>query len=170
MQWIDLLIGSAWSQRIVVLGTIGVYGYLLARKPDVARRSAEGGLRRFAGLFTLIVAALFLASAIGTLVPTGGARAVLGESAQVGGIVFAGLLGGLLPGGPYAVYPIIQGIGAQGASLAAVIAMLIGYGAIGIGRVAYGLVFFDVRTVATRVGIGIVGTALVAVVAFAILP
>lgn len=169
MQWVNLLVGSSWSQRIVILATILVYVYLVARRPEDARESVESGLRRFAGLVTLIVAALFLASAIGTLVPTELAESALGGDAGVRGVVLAGLLGGLVPGGPYAVYPIIQGIADQGASLAAVIAMMTGYGAIGIGRVAYGLVFFDVEIVGTRLVIGVLGTILVAVLAGLIL-
>lgn len=169
MQWVNLLLGRAWSQRIVIVSTILVYVYLVARRPTDARESVEKGGRRFAGLFTLIVAALFLASAIGTLVPTGLAHGTLGSAAGIRGVVLAGVLGGLLPGGPYAVYPIVQGIADQGASLAAVIAMVTGYGAIGIGRVAYGLVFFDVDIVGTRLVIGALGTIIVATLAGVIL-
>ncbi|MFB6267110.1 MAG: hypothetical protein ABEI31_05585 [Halodesulfurarchaeum sp.] len=166
MALLELLIGSALSQQVVILGTIVVYGLLLYRQPDVARESAVGGLRQFVSLFTLIVAALFLASAIGTLIPRGAASHFLGEAAGPGGVVLAGLLGGFLPGGPYAVYPIVDGIADQGASLAAVIAMLTGYGAIGIGKVPYGLVFFDLPTVAIRLLVGVIGTVLVAGIAF----
>lgn len=165
MQLVDLLIGSAWSQRIVILATALVYAYLLYARPADARAAAGQGFRRFLALFTLIVAALLLASAIGTLVPTDLAEGALGGGAGIRGVVLAGLLGGLLPGGPYAVYPIIQGIADQGASLAAVIAMVTGYGAIGIGRVAYGLVFFDVEIIGTRLVIGVLGTVLVAILA-----
>lgn len=169
MSWIDLLLGSAISQRVVILGTLVVYAVLVVRRPAAARESAEGGVRQFANLFTLIVAALFLASAIGTLLSQEAVGGLLGSTAGLRGTLLAGALGGLLPGGPYAVYPIVSSIGAQGASLAAVVAMLIGYGAIGIGRIPYGLVFFDVRTVATRVAVGVVGTAAVALVAVVVL-
>ncbi|MFB6152713.1 MAG: hypothetical protein ABEJ27_00530 [Halodesulfurarchaeum sp.] len=166
MALLELLIGSAISQQVVILGTVVVYGVLLYRRPDVARESAVGGLRQFAGLFTLIIAALFLASAIGTLIPRGAASQFLGTAAGLEGVVLAGLLGGFLPGGPYAVYPIVRGIANQGATLAAVIAMLTGYGAIGIGKVPYGLVFFDLPTVLIRLAVGVIGTALVAGIAF----
>jgi uncharacterized membrane protein YraQ (UPF0718 family) len=119
-------------------------------------------------LFTLILAALLLASAIGTLVPTGAVESTLGESAGPGGIVLAGLLGGLLPGGPYAVYPIVAGIADQGAGLAAVLAMLTGYGAIGIGRVAYGLVFFDAEIVGMRLLLAVPITVLLSLVAWVV--
>ncbi|MFB6070048.1 MAG: hypothetical protein ABEJ76_03415 [Halanaeroarchaeum sp.] len=169
MAWIDLLIGSGPSQRVVILGTVVVYAALLLRRPEDARESAVSGLRRFGGLFTLIVAALFLASAIGTVLPREMVGGLLGRAAGPQGVVLAGLLGGLLPGGPYAVYPIVDSIGSQGASLAAVLAMLVGYGAIGIGRVPYGMVFFDLRTVSTRLAVGVVATGLVAVAAWALL-
>lgn len=169
MSVVDLLVGSGFSQRVVIVGTVLLYLGLLVRRPDVARESARSGVEQFSRLVTLVVAALFLASAIGTLLPREAVGSLLGSAAGPGGVVLAGLLGGLLPGGPYAVYPIVRSVGQQGASLAAVLAMLVGYGTIGVGRVPYGLVFFDVRTVSTRLVVGVAGTALVALVAAALL-
>jgi len=146
MAWYDPIVGRSWGQRVVIGLTVVVYAWLVVARPQDA-----------------------VASAIGTLLSEEAVGGLLGSAAGVRGVLLAGGLGGLLPGGPYAVYPIISSIGAQGASLAAVIAMLIGYGAIGIGRLPYGLVFFDVRTVATRVAVGIVGTAAVALVAVVVL-
>lgn len=168
MSWLNLLIGSGLSQRVVILGTVLLYVVLVVWRPTVARESARSGVGQFASLFILIVAALFLANAIGTLLPREAVARVLGSAAGPSGVVLAGLLGGLLPGGPYAVYPIVESVGRQGATFAAVVAMLVGYGAIGVGRVPYGLVFFDVRTVAARLLVGVVGTVLAALVAFAV--
>ena len=117
------------------------------------------------GLLTLIVAALFLASAIETLVPAETIRSLVGSSAGPAGVVLAGLLGGVLPGGPYAVYPIIGGVAETGAGTASVLAMLVGYGAIGLSRTSYGLVFFRPRIVVARVGIGVAVTVVVALLA-----
>lgn len=166
MSWLDLLIGSSLGHRLVIGGTALVYVVLLVRRPATARESAREGLGRFGRLFTLILAALLLAGAIGTVLPADAVGRVLGEAGGTGGAVLAGVLGGFIPGGPYAVYPIVDSVGRQGATLAAVIAMLVGYGAIGVGRIPYDLVFFDVRTVATRLAVGATGTVLVAVVAF----
>lgn len=168
MSPLEVLVGSSAGQRLVILGTVVVYAALLLRRPEDARASAKEGAWTFVRLFTLILAALLLASAIGTLVPTGMVESTLGESAGPGGIVLAGLLGGLLPGGPYAVYPIVAGISDQGASLAAVLAMLTGYGAIGIGRVAYGLVFFDAEIIGGRLVLAVPITVLLALVAWAV--
>lgn len=166
MSVLDLLIGSSPGQRLVVVGTVVIYGYLLVKRPADARSSIENGSRTFVRLFTLILAALLLASAIGTLVPTGAIRSTLGESAGPMGVVIAGLLGGLLPGGPYAVYPIVAGVWDQGASTAAVVAMLTGYGAIGVIRASYGLVFFDAEVVGVRLLVAVPVAILLSLVAF----
>lgn len=165
MPVVDVLFGSGPGQRIVILGTIALYGYLAVRRPEDARESARRGASMLAGLLTLVVAALFLASAIETLVPAEAIRSLVGESAGPAGIVLAGLLGGVLPGGPYAVYPIIAGVAATGAGTASVLAMLVGYGAIGLSRTSYGLVFFRPRIVVARVAIGVAVTVAVALVA-----
>ncbi|WP_135663060.1 hypothetical protein [Halorhabdus rudnickae] len=160
---LDLLIGSGPGQRVVVLGAVVLYAYLFLTRPDDAKAAVGNGLRLFGRMFSLILAALALAAAIQTLVSASAIRHALGEAAGVGGSVLAGLIGGMLPGGPYAVYPIVSGVVAAGAGAAAAIAMLVGYGAIGLGRVPYGLVFFDVKTVALRLGIAIPTTVAVSV-------
>ncbi|MFC6724963.1 hypothetical protein ACFQE1_11380, partial [Halobium palmae] len=64
MSLLDLLIGSGPGQRLVILGTLLIYAYLAVRRPEDARESARDGARMLVGLGTLIVAALFLASAV----------------------------------------------------------------------------------------------------------
>ncbi|MFB6132422.1 MAG: hypothetical protein ABEJ44_03330 [Halanaeroarchaeum sp.] len=169
MTWIDVLIGRSLGQRLVILGTLAVYLWLVVRRPSTARESATEGVQQFARLFTLILAALFLAQAIGALLPRQAITAAIGTTAGARGTIFAGILGGFIPGGPYAVYPIVRSIGTQGAPLAAVITMLVGYGAIGIARIPYGLVFFDERTVGIRLLIGVVATIFAALVAVVVL-
>lgn len=169
MSWIDLVIGRSFGQRVVILGTVAVYLWLAVRRPATARESASGGLRQFARLFTVILAALFLAQAIGALLPRDAISAAIGTTAGARGTIFAGILGGLIPGGPFAVYPIVEGLGRQGAPLAAVVTMLVGYGAIGVARVPYGLVFFEGRTVGLRLLVGVAGTILTGIVAVVVL-
>ncbi|GAD53454.1 hypotheical conserved protein [Halarchaeum acidiphilum MH1-52-1] len=155
MSTLDLLIGSSTGQHVVVIGTLVLYGYLAVRRPDTAREAAERGAKTLVGLATLVLAALLLASAIGELLPREAVAGLVGHAAGASGIVLAGLIGGVLPGGPYAVYPIIAEVANSGAGLAAVLALLVGYGGIGLLRVPYGLVFFETRIVAARVAIGL---------------
>ncbi len=75
-----------------------------------------------------------------------------------------GLLAGLIQGGPYAVYPIIRGLQQSGVSAAVVIAMMIGYGAIGSGKIVYGLAFFGTKVISLRVTFGIALTLIASVI------
>ncbi len=167
MQW-ELLLGRNWGQRALILVTIAVYLYLFLARPDDARRSLTGGLKMLAGLFTLILAAVLLASAIQTLIPAEVIQQHLGAEAGFTGVLTGGLLGGLLQGGPYGVYPIIRGLQEEGMSIAGVLAMLIGYGAIGGGRIVYGITFFESKIVAVRVALGIGLTILASLILYTV--
>ena len=168
MSLFDVLFGSGPGQRLVILGTLALYVYLAVFRPEDARASARRGVSMLTRLLTLIVAALLLASAVQTLVPAESIRSTVGASAGPTGVVLAGLVGGVLPGGPYAVYPIIAGVAATGAGTAAVLAMLVGYGAIGLSRVSYGLVFFSPAVVTLRLAVAAVATVVVGVVLFVV--
>lgn len=152
---LGLLIGDAWGQRVVVIGAVVLYAWLAVTDPGAARESATSGLVTFGRLFTLIVASLLIASALETVLSRDALAAYLGEVAGARGVVLAGIVGGLLPGGPYATYPIIRGVADRGASYPAMLTMLVGYSAIGLGRVPFGLAIFDVRIVLARVAIGL---------------
>lgn len=170
MPLVDTLLGSGPGERLVIVGTVVLYVYLGVRRPADARASLERGGRMLLSLGTLILAALFLAAALGSLVPAATIAGYVGATAGLKGVVLAGLIGGVLPGGPYAVYPIVSGVAGSGATTASLLAMLTGYGAIELQRVSYGLVFFDPEVVAGRVVAGVVVTLAVAVVLWAVLP
>lgn len=161
---LDYLIGRQWGQRVVVLGTVAVYAGLLLTDPGAAKESAIRGLTTFGQLFTLIGASLLLASAIGTVLPREAITGRLGGSAAASHVVGAGVLTGLFPSGPYAVYPIIETVSDHGAGNAAVLTMLLGYGLIGAGRIAFGLVFFGPAIVGMRLGLALLGTVIIGVV------
>lgn len=167
MQW-ELLLGRNWGHRAIILATVGVYLYLFLARPDDAQRSLSDGLKTFGGLFTLILAAVLLASAIKTLIPAEVIQQYLGAEAGLKGVLTGGLLGGLLQGGPYGVYPIIRGLQEEGMSIAGVLAMLIGYGAIGSGRIAYGIAFFESKIIAVRIALGIGLTVLASLILYTV--
>lgn len=150
MDWFGMIFGKGWPQRIIIFGAIGLYVYLGFTKPEVAKEGITGAGKTFIGLFTLIFAALMISKAVGLLLPVETVAKWFGEESGVAGIIRGGFLGGLMQGGPYAVYPIIKSIYDKGAHISVVIAMLMGYGAIGLARVAYGLVFFEPKIVGLR--------------------
>lgn len=152
---LDLIFGKNWGQRGIILGTLILYIYMLLFRPQDAWTSFSSGIMMFLGLFTLIFAALLLASAIQKLVPEEIVQEYLGPGAGLKGVLTGGLLAGLLQGGPYAVYPIIKGLKEEGLGLAVIVSMLIGYGIIGSGRIVYGLAFFGYEIIAMRVFLGV---------------
>lgn len=167
---IDSLIGASWGQRVIIGATVAVYGWLALTDPDAALKSADQGIETLVSLFTLILASLLLASALEQLLPEEAVTAYLGRGSGVGNTILAGLLGGMLLGGPYATYPIMQSVRKRGAGYAALLAMLVGYGAIGIGRVPYGLVIFSPTVVALRLAFAVGLTVVAAVVIWAVIP
>ncbi|WP_135663058.1 permease [Halorhabdus rudnickae] len=158
---VDVLLGGQWNQRVVVLGAIALYGWLALTDLEAARQSAASGLGTFTHMFTLILASLLIASALETLLSPDALADWLGEAAGARGVVLAGLIGGALPGGPYAVYPIVRGVADRGASYPAMLAMLVGYSVIGLGRVPFGLVFFETWIIAARLVIAVLVTVVV---------
>jgi uncharacterized membrane protein YraQ (UPF0718 family) len=155
---LKLVFGAQWGQRIVIGTALVLYTWLALTRPSVASASARRGLATFVQLLTLILASLLIASALEQVVPRETVASYLGETAGAKGVVLAGLLGGLLPGGPYATYPIIKSVADRGASYPAMVTMLIGYSLIGVGRVPFGLGIFEARIVAIRLTVAVIGT------------
>ncbi|MFB6079771.1 MAG: hypothetical protein ABEJ81_02040 [Haloferacaceae archaeon] len=167
MAWYDYLVGQSWGQRAVILLTVGVYAYLLAVRPAAAVASARGAAVTLIRLFTLVLASLLLASALESLLPEEAVVRYLGGGGGPGNAVLAGLLGGALLGGPYATYPIMRSVREQGAGPVAVLSMYVGYSAIGVGRVPFGLVIFSPTVVAIRLLCGVGLTVAAALVIWA---
>lgn len=168
--WYDYLIGRSWGQRVVIGLTVGVYAYLAVARPAAAVESARSGLDTLVRLFTLIFASLLLASALEALVPEEAVVRYLGEGGGPANAVLAGVLGGLLFGGPYAIYPIMRSVRERGAGYVALLSMYVGYSAIGVGRVPYGLVIFSPTVVALRLAFGLGLTVAAALVIWAVVP
>lgn len=154
MNW-NLAIGKNWGQRGIIVGAAILYIYMIIFSPGEAWQGITSGLRMFASLLTLIFAAILLASAIQIIIPDKFIQEYLGSEAGLKGVLTGGLLAGILQGGPYAVYPIIKGLQEEGVGTAVVLAMLVGYSMIGSGRIVYGLAFFEIEIIATRVFLSI---------------
>lgn len=170
MAWYDYLLGQSWGQRVVVLATVVVYASLLVTRPEAAIASVRNAVETFVRLFTLILASLLLASALGALLPEEAVVRYLGSGSGPGHAVLAGLLGGVLLGGPYATYPIMRSVREQGAGYVALLSMYVGYSAISIGRIPFGLVVFPPRIVVLRLVGGVGLTVAAALVIWSVAP
>jgi uncharacterized membrane protein YraQ (UPF0718 family) len=150
MNWIFFIIGKNWAQRVIVLGAIILYLYLVFTKPESAKKGFSEAVGSFFGLIPLIFAALLIAQAVSILLPDELIMQWFGKESGLKGIISGGLLAGLLQGGPYAVYPIIRSLFQKGAHVSVIITMLIGYGAIGLSRIAYDFIFFEPQIIGLR--------------------
>ncbi len=150
MNWIFFIIGRNWAQRVIVSGAIVLYLYLFFSKPEMAKKGFAGAINTFAALIPMIFAALLIAQAIHLFMPDQFIMQWFGKESGIRGILTGGLLAGLLQGGPYAVYPIIQSLFQKGAHVSIIVTMLIGYGAIGLSRITYDLIFFEPKIVGLR--------------------
>ena len=150
MNFIIYFIGKNWAQRIIVLGTILLYLYLILDKPEIARKGFANSIRIFFELMPVIFAALLISQSITLLLPDEIIIKWFGQESGIKGIITGGLLAGLLQGGPYAVYPILQSLLQKGAHISIIVTMLIGYGAIGLSRIVYDFIFFEPQLVGLR--------------------
>jgi uncharacterized membrane protein YraQ (UPF0718 family) len=169
MNWIFFIIGRNWAQRVIVLGAIALYLYLLFSKPEMAKKGFMGALNTFFSLIPMIFAALLIAQAINILLPDELIIQWFGKESGMRGIMTGGLLAGLLQGGPYAIYPIIQSLFQKGAHVSIIVTMLIGYGAIGLSRIAYDFIFFEPQIIGLRLLFAIPLTMISGVILYFIL-
>lgn len=169
MNWILFIIGKNWAQRIIVLGAIILYLYLFFTKPETAKRGFLGAFSSFLSLIPMIFAALLIAQAINILLPDELIIRWFGKESGMKGVISGGLLAGLLQGGPYAVYPIIDSLLQKGAHVSIIITMLIGYGAIGLSRIAYDFIFFEPYIIGLRLLFAIPLTIISGVILYFIL-
>lgn len=170
MVWYDYLVGQSAGQRVVIGLTVVVYAALLFTRPAAAVESARGAVDTLIHLFTLVLASILLASALESLLPEETVVRYLGRGSGPANAVLAGLLGGVLLGGPYATYPIMQSVRERGASYVALLSMFVGYSAIGVGRVPFGLVIFPPSVVALRLVCGVGLTVAAALGFWAVAP
>lgn len=157
------------GQRAVIIFAVVLYLYLSFRKPPVALKSFTQTGKMFLSLFTLIFAAMLIANAVGNMIRPETISGILGETAGLKGVFVGDFIGSILPGGPYATYPIINELQKEGASLAAIISMVIGWSILGISKVPYGMAILDPKIVGLRYLLGVPTLLILSVIAYLLL-
>lgn len=145
------IVGSNPFVHALMIATLLAYLYLFIVKPKFARKCAKGSLKTIRDLAVPIIAALFIASAIRSLVPSEILAGFLGEQAGLAAVFLGVAIGSVLPACPFISFPIIAGVYAAGASLAGVMAMLFGSGLAFVCRVTCDLTFFNPKVAGIRV-------------------
>jgi uncharacterized membrane protein YraQ (UPF0718 family) len=91
---------------------------------DLALTGLIAGGKTLLGVIPLLLAAFAITGFLQVLVPQEQIERLLGSAAGWRGILLACLAGGLIPGGPYAYYPIAAALLHSGAGLGAIVAFV----------------------------------------------
>jgi uncharacterized membrane protein YraQ (UPF0718 family) len=109
---------------------IGLAAILLlvaaARGQGLWLEGLGAGARSFANLLPILTLSFAIGGLIQVLIPREQLTRWLGTEAGFRGIVLGGAVGALLPGPPYALYPMIVSLLSGGASVGAVVGILTG--------------------------------------------
>lgn len=122
---------------ILVMGlvTLALGTTLSLRAPERLRPAAEFTLRQLAPLALQLPLAILLASFLSELLPPAAIAGLFGRESGPWGIVLAALVGGALPGGPMASFPIAVFLWQAGAGPAQTVALLAGWSVFALHRV-----------------------------------
>lgn len=91
---------------------------------------------------------LVIASFLSVLLPQDKVARLLGAEAGIRGILLGTAIGALLPGGPFASFPLVLALFKAGADMGALIAFLVSWGTIGINR----LIVWEIPFMGTEFG------------------
>lgn len=99
-------------------------GFAHFKKPGSHRRAARQAVHQLRAIAPRIPFALVAAECLGRLLPREHVASVLGADAGFTGVLFASVVGGLLPGGPMVTFPLAIALFRAGASEAPLVALL----------------------------------------------
>jgi uncharacterized membrane protein YraQ (UPF0718 family) len=108
--------------------------FFLLGEPGV-REGIGHGVADIVSIGPRILAALALAAIIQVWLPTNGLSRWLGADSGLKGLGFAGLLGSITVGGPFASFPLVATLAAAGVEQGCLVAFLTGWSLLAIQRI-----------------------------------
>ncbi|HAI21833.1 MAG TPA: hypothetical protein DCM14_08070 [Clostridiales bacterium UBA8153] len=126
-------------QTIGMLAVIALALSLAARwrNPDLATRGWKTGLHSLRRQLPLLAIAFTLAGYLEAVLPRDFIRSWMGAGAGLSGILLGSVAGGLLPLGPYIVFPMGAALQAGGAGIPTLVAFVTGWMLWGTGKLAF---------------------------------
>lgn len=145
------------TTAVIVLWLIMVVlGYVAWRKRDGSlKQGAEMGWKTFKRNALILVLAFIIVGFMEVLSPQNLIEKYLGPNSGWQGLLLAEVIGMLLPGGPYAVFPIVGVIYAAGAGLGPVVTLVTSYSLLAFLTITFELPFMGWRFTVVRWGMGL---------------
>jgi len=137
---------------LVVIATIVlVIAYL--RKPDLPLLGLQTAGRTLWRNLPLLLLGFLIAGVVQVLIPTELITNWIGNQAGVKGILIASVVGGLVPGAPYAAFPVVGALYKSGASLGAVVSFVSAWSLWSVSRLPVEMALIDPKAALIRYGI-----------------
>jgi len=147
-----------------VLGFIAIavlmYVVAFAVNPDYVRQGLKVSYDIFVdpkiGLIPLLITATLIAGLVQVIIPKEVIANLLGKKAGLGGIALGSILGSLVPGGPYVVFPLLGGLYRAGAGVGTVIAFVTAWSLLSLARIPMETPFLGTKIVALRLALSLI--------------
>jgi len=139
----------------------------------IALRSGEGqlkagvllGCKIVKGNILILILAFIIVGFVDVLAPQNLIEKYLGPESGILGLLLAEAIGVVLPGGPYAVFPIIGVLYDSGAGVGPMATLVTSYSLLALLTISFELPFMGWRFTVVRWGLGLIVPLLVGVVA-----
>ena len=143
---------------IVVVVLMYVVGSIL--NPDIVRQGLKISFRTLTdpniGLIPLVVSGTLMAGLVQATIPRQIISDFLGEEAGLKGMALGTILGSLMPGSPYVIFPLVGGLYKAGAGVGTVIAFVSAWSLISLSRIPTEIPFLGTRMVLVRIAVSII--------------
>ncbi len=146
------------TTAVIVLWIIAVgLSFAAWRKSDGSlKEGVQKGWKTFKNNFLILLIAFMIVGFVEVLSPQNLIEEYLGPESGWRGLLLAEAIGMLLPGGPYAVFPIVGVIYASGAGLGPVVTLITSYSLLALLTVTFELPFMGWRFTMVRWGIAVI--------------
>lgn len=148
-----------------------ILGFMAWRRRDQSLQTAfDLGWKTLKRNAVILLLAFVIVGFVNVLSPQSLIEKYLGPDSGWQGLLLAEALGMILPGGPYAVFPLIAVIYASGAGLGPVVTLVTSWSMLALLSVTFELPFMGWRFTAVRWGLGLAAPLLAGAVAMLAAP
>ena len=139
----------------------GMWFYAWQRGDGSHRRGMVQGWQTLRRTWVLLLLAFLIVGYVDVLSPERLVQAWIGPGSGWAGLLLAELVGIILPGGPYVVFPLIAVLYQAGAGIGPAVTMIASWATLALLSVTFELPFMGWRFTAVRWGLGLIFPLLV---------